>query len=143
MMDREDEEKIVEYYKKTLREDAKEGKTLADAYRHIKNHKTQGYTTRLFLVDWEGYFNENKCPVCGKTITLKETQYLCEKCGYTMDADLYERARKQYEEKKVKQEKAAEKERQLHKQGYTQKKLDELYEKAVKETVKEEEDESR
>jgi len=47
-------------------------------------------------VDWKKVFEENQCPQCKDTLSLKQEGYICPKCGLTIPLDLYDRASKGY-----------------------------------------------
>lgn len=51
-------------------------------------------------INWGKVFDENLCPACNGTITLKENEYLCKKCGFTIPLDLYDKAASEYHNRK-------------------------------------------
>jgi hypothetical protein len=94
-----------------------------------------GETSRdpMIPINWKGIFEGNQCPVCKQSISLKEDEYLCSACGFTIPLVLYDRACEEYKNKKKLREEDKKLMDEARAKNINPRVLDGLYKKAMEE----------
>jgi len=111
---------------------------LDDLYYFIIEHKHgKGARDPMLAVDWDLVFKENQCPECRGIISLRELTYVCDECSLRIPLKMYDLASEEYfTGEKIHDEALALDERMV-KAGYTEKRIDELYDEAENQAYKE------
>jgi hypothetical protein len=84
------------------------------------------------VIDWDRFFDENVCPLCGNQIEFRNDVYACRGCGLTIPLRLYERARERNRQEKEHQRKGYELSLKVKDAGLREDRMDELYRLGVK-----------
>ena len=129
---------VEEFYYKLHKENIKSKNHLDALHWIIRDiHHTQETYDVTFKVDWDSFLAENKCPICGETITLGEGEYDCKSCGLTVPAEAYTQAAKQLEKKKIQDSKARQYHAKLLDSGYEPNQILELNHKGRRRALNE------
>ncbi|MFH1054976.1 MAG: hypothetical protein V1744_02650 [Candidatus Altiarchaeota archaeon] len=91
----------------------------------------------MMMINWDKVFEENQCPSCRDFITLRDMAYYCSKCKLTIPLELHDKAEQEHthgKEMLAEYWKLIEK---LEKAGYTEERVQNLYEAGTMEAVAE------
>ncbi len=104
-----------------------------EIYNSILVHlRGPGVHDEMLVIDWNSLFDKNACPVCKEKMYLAEKRYKCNKCGFVITQKLFEKAKKNNENEIKVNEKSKEIYEKLKKQKLSEKKIREIYQKAMK-----------
>lgn len=129
------EKEIIEHFEKQLVTNLTSD-YLDQLYDLMVKHKW-GENARdpMNAVDWKMVFDQNVCPACNKIISLKDTNYSCSDCGFTIPFELYDAAKKEYEDRKKFLEDDKSIRKRIITEGMTSKDMERLYDMAYRKAL--------
>ncbi len=131
------EKTLIEHFKKqhlawTL-ENAEE--TIYDSVvRHIYG---EGSRDPSMTIMWGKVYEENMCPSCSHTITLKGGEYTCKTCNFTIPVKTYDEAAQQYRNRRALFQEDKKLMEEVKEKGIKPFNLDRLYETGKKQAEEE------
>jgi hypothetical protein len=131
------EQEVISHFRREYIASAEEH-TDQEIYKLMVEHMYgKGSRDPMLPVDWDRVFQENQCPECADTISLKEDGYLCGKCGLKIPLKPYDKAAQEYKNRQGIREDYKRISDKTTAAGYTKHRLGLLYQAAVEEALKE------